>query len=362
MAAIVNWLNQQMNSNLSIGGVKSARKSFGLDVVRSFAIFSVIGVHFFSLNTEFTSSPVAGISMIIQSLGYSIFHCGVPLFLLLTGFLNVNKTCCRTYYSKIWRVLAAYVSFSVVTLVFRHFAFGEPLTFLSSVKRILDFSAIRYAWYIEMWIGLFLLVPFLNILYKGIETRRQKEILILILVFLTLAVRNIKGSGPSYLPDYWADCYPLTYYFIGAYIREYAPRINKLYLLTTVILLGLVSPIFTVIVRPGHVLPSNFAVCYDIVNVISSVSIFLMLYDLKTSRPAAGKAVGWVSLLSLDMYLCCYIFDSVVYPWFKDRYFVDQSSFGIYFFIIVPVIFFGSFILSLVKYMIFSLPGLVRFR
>lgn len=343
------------------GGVKTPRKLFGLDIVRAFAIFSVIGGHFF-LHTNFRDAPMAGTSMVLQSLAGSVFACGVPLFIMLTGFLNINKTSCRTYYSKIWRVLIAYILFSGATLVFRHCYFGDPLSPVLAVKKILDFSAYMYGWYIEMWIGLFLLVPFLNILYKGIETRRQKKVLILTLVFLTFAPSFTNRYGQHLLPDFWMKCYPLAYYFIGAYVREYAPQIKKVYALSAVLVVGLIPSLFTMVVSPGHTQISILGDCFGLFGAISAVSIFLMLYDLNTSSPAAGKAVGWVSLLSLDMYLCCYIFDSVVYPWFKDRYFVDQSSFGIYFFIIVPVIFFGSFILSLVKYMIFSLPGLVRFR
>lgn len=101
-----------MNTNSLIGGVKKvSRKSFGLDAVRAFAIFSVIGGHFFVLYTPFWTTPVSDVSLILQSVANSILGCGVPLFIMLTGYLNVNKTICRTYYSKIWRVLFAYVLF-----------------------------------------------------------------------------------------------------------------------------------------------------------------------------------------------------------------------------------------------------------
>ena len=56
-----------------------------------------------------------------------------------------------------------------------------------------------------------------------------------------------------------------------------------------------------------------------------------------------------VSVLSLDMYLCCYMMDRLVYPYFLEHYFVDQSQFGIYFFVIVPILFAGSFAIAWVK-------------
>lgn len=48
------------------------------------------------------------------------------------------------------------------------------------------------------------------------------------------------------------------------------------------------------------------------------------------------------------------MFDALLYPWFKEQYFSDQSSFGLYFFIIVPAVLLMSVMLSLVKRILFS--------
>lgn len=220
--------------------------------------------------------------MLIQGTTSSVFGCGVPLFIMLTGYLNINKSVSRKYYSGIWRVLAAYLFFSVLTLIFRHYILNEPISPMFAIKSILNFTSFMYGWYIEMWIGLFLLVPFLNILYKGIPTKAHKHVLIITLSFLTFIPVFTNRYGQHLLPAFWTSLYPVAFYFIGSYIREYQPSVSKW--------------------------------C------------------------AAGIT------------------------WFKQRYFIDQSSFGIYFFIIVPIIFLCAFLLSLVKRMLFSVPGAVRFR
>ena len=94
---------------------------------------------------------------------------------------------------------------------------------------ILDFSADSYSWYIEMYIGLFPLIPFLNILWTNLKIR-EKKIFIFSLLFLT-AVPSLLNCwnllGESHLisvnpivPDYWEILYPFTYYYLGAYMRE----------------------------------------------------------------------------------------------------------------------------------------------
>ena len=75
------------------GGQKSCQnRIIGLDLVRSCAILFVIAGHFFVLNTPFKNTDFGGFSMFLQAMSIPLFMTGVPLFLLLTGYLNINKT------------------------------------------------------------------------------------------------------------------------------------------------------------------------------------------------------------------------------------------------------------------------------
>lgn len=64
----------------------------GIDIVRTIAIFSVIAGHFWVLNTPYRKVDFDGsFSMFVQGMGYFFFEIGVPLFLLMTGYLNYKK-------------------------------------------------------------------------------------------------------------------------------------------------------------------------------------------------------------------------------------------------------------------------------
>jgi hypothetical protein len=292
--------------------------------------------------------------MLIQAAAQSILSCGVPLFIMLTGYLNVNKSISRKYYSGIWRVLIAYLFFSVLTLVFRRYVMGEELTILKAVQSIFAFSSFMYAWYIEMWIGLFLLIPFLNILYKGLDSQKHKQILILTLTALTFLPIFTNRYGMELTPDFWRSIYPLTFYYIGAYIREYQPRPRRLPAIAIVLAIAFIPGLFTMVALPGHTVVQILGDCFGIFGAALSVIVFLLLYKVSCHNSMITNSVYWISLLSLDMYLCCYMFDALLYPWFKERYFVDQSSFGLYFFIIVPMVLLLAFVLSLVKRVLFN--------
>lgn len=92
-------------------------------------------------------------SMFVQGMGYFFFGIGVPLFLLMTGYLNYKKVSFDKKYLKgILKVIYSYLFFSALTYLFRTYYLHENIGMIDGIKKTLDFSLIPYAWYIEMWI------------------------------------------------------------------------------------------------------------------------------------------------------------------------------------------------------------------
>ncbi|WP_252196529.1 acyltransferase family protein, partial [Bacteroides salyersiae] len=209
----------QKRSTLLGGGGQNLcqTRNVGLDIIRSFAILFVIAGHFL-MNTSFNSSIFEGGSLFIQAVAKMLFIIGVPLFILLTGYLNTNKSINKKYYKGGVRVIISYLLFSLITIIFRKYYLHESLSWIQWGLKVLDFSAIPYGWYIEMWIGLFLLTPFLNLLYKAIPDQKQKLILIGTLYIMTALPDLLNRYGVHLVPGFWQQCFPLTFYFIGAYI------------------------------------------------------------------------------------------------------------------------------------------------
>lgn len=134
-----------------------------LDIIRIFALFCVICVHFL-LNSGFYDTEVSGIKMYCLILSRSLFIICVPLFLILTGYLMNRKTISKKYYRGISRTLIIYIICSIIYSIFLKFYLKEEMTIKIFIERLLNFTGTEYAWYIEMYIGLFLLIPFLNII------------------------------------------------------------------------------------------------------------------------------------------------------------------------------------------------------
>ena len=72
---------------------------------------------------------------------------------------------------------------------------------------------------------------------------------------------------------------------------------------------------------------------------------FLLCYKVDIKARSIRAITTSVSLSSLDMYLCCYLVDAVLYPVFMEKFqWQDARTAGYYFAFIVPTLFVGSLV------------------
>ena len=327
------------------------KRVIGLDCVRAIAISFVILGHFM-LHTHLSRTPLVGLGMYLQLFLLPIFNTGVPLFLLLTGYLNTEKEYSFSYLVRIKKVLIPYLFFSVLTIFYRGGYLREDYSIIEWILKIFDFSAIPSGWYIEMYIGLYILIPFLNILYNNIKTKEHKIALISVLIILTLLPKLFNKGDFKLLPEWWLGLYPICYYYIGAYVKEYQIVVKRIVGLLVIIGLALLEPITNYLFYDGSLISIARTVQSPLC-AITAVLIFLMLYKKNIKSIIISNTIQNISKLSLEMYLVSYIFDSLLYPIFMDRFFITDSQFTLFFPIITLSVFILSYIVSFVYHLVF---------
>ena len=287
----------------------------GLDLIRAIAITFVLAVHFL-MNTAFYVTPLAGPSMFIQTALRWLFLTCVPLFLLLTGYLQWRKTPELAYFKKISFVLGVYLFFAVLTVLFKVLVQGEGGSFWYWTKSVCTFSAIGYGWYVRMYVGLFLLAPFLNILYHALPDKRAKQGLLLVMVLITGLPGLLDGMGWKNLimPAWWTGIYPLTYYFLGMYIREWQPKLKKLPGAGLISGLVVLEAAITMWAAGGGKFIAVFGYYDSAAVMLLAVILFITCYDLEIKSPRLNRVCQSLSRFSLDIYLCSYITDTFFYP------------------------------------------------
>lgn len=307
-----------------------------LDLIRVIAIISVIGVHFF-LNTDFYNVPLEGMAMFGVTAVRVLMNICVPLFIILTGYLMSQKTLSVGYYKGIRRTLLIYVVASIACILFKYFYYGSPYTFWSGLLSILDFSGADYSWYIEMYIGLFLFAPFLNLAYNGLKSQKQKQVLLLTIIGLTILpslfnVYNFQIEGwwanPSLssdyqalVPDYWMTCYSFAYYFVGCYFREYGMKIKTKTAIATLGVFLFASTLFIFYRCYGVGYASSYyGYWYGFIPFGISTLTFIILSRIKIKENSINlRWCLWkLSDMALGVYLLSYIFDVIFYKQLKS--------------------------------------------
>ena len=349
-----------------------SKRDSSLDVIRIFATFCVVSVHFF-LNTGFYAEPVNDYRMLLPIMVRTFFMVCVPLFIILTGYLMCKKTLSGKYYKGIIKTLVIYLLVSLVTIVYKHNVINDIYDVKRSILAILNFEAATYSWYIEMYRGLFLMIPFLNLAYNGLTTKRHKQILVFTFFAITVLPSFINtfcfteegwwiqpsssGNYNQLIPNWWCGIYPLAYYFIGCYIREFGIKINKV--------INLLSIIITLLIAGAYIYYRSFGTEFvygswnewaGLFTLILTPLVFTIILGTKWINnlpPKAKACIKYLSELTLGAYLISYIFDNYFYaklntsvPLFYDRL--------PYYFIIVPLVFICSMLASAVINLFYS--------
>lgn len=314
-----------------------------MDVIRCFALFSVMAVHYF-LNTGFYDRPVEGWQMFALVLVRSFFMICVPMFLVLSGYLMCGKRPGKSYFPKLLRTLGIYVLASLACAGYKVWRLGYSYGFVDILRGLAGFSLANYSWYIEMYIGLFLLIPFLNVMWANLS-RGQQGLLLGILIAMTSlpSVVNIWSFG-QILPDWWKDLYPVTYYLLGAWLRQEPPKIKKRWLCLGIgVVFVLAGWLNWDKSRGGTFVWGIWQGWYALPILVQTVLVFLLLTKPDYSRlgPGFARVMALLSKWSLGAYLVSYIFDQEFYP----RLGAEPGGPG-WGFVVVPAVYVCSLALS----------------
>ena len=305
--------------------VKRRERDFGLDCVRILAVCILFWLHFY-LRNGFYYSEVTDFFGFVAVSFRSVFMCCIPLFLMLTGYLHCGKEWTASGYRSILPILVSYTLVSLIHLAYKIGLMNVDKTAGEWVLEFISFKMADYSWYIGMYIGLFLLIPPMNLLWSAAKDKKQHQGIVLTFVcvtFLTSTVNTFtEFLGTNILPAYFTQIYYVTYYFIGCYIRTYRPKGNWRIMLPLVPVLGGVAALVNVLTREDAAsFYSGYSASYsNLIIAAMSVLMFLSVYTLKTHSALLKKIAAAISGVVLEMYLLSYLFDSNIYVMYKGSY------------------------------------------
>lgn len=315
----------------------NSKRNIGLDLTRILAFLSVVGVHFF-LNTDFYKVPLRGKRMVLMAGIRTGFMVCVPLFLLLTGYLLSAKevpmeaASLKKYYKKIIPILLTYAFAMALVFGISSLKVDETYTFNKLIFGILGYK--EYSWYVNMYVGLFLLSPFLINIWTSIGDKRTHQVLIGIFCFLTIGptvfnvydLSSFKAIFSAYdsnkinhlLPGWWYNIFPITYFFFGAYLREYIDfkKIRPLRAFVAFIMIVFASTIYNIWRSHGGVFQNQIWNSWgSLQNTASSVCFFILINSLAPASvdEKIERFLAYISKLTFGAYIISAVTDRIIY-------------------------------------------------
>lgn len=302
------------------------------DLIRTFAILMVLTIHGMMGSPFYTESVLSWnlysvVSIILSKLSYTC----VPLFLMLTGALCKDKTDWRKYYKRQLSLLLIYIFWSII--VFFYFVkIGEKnLDKYTMVGAVFGYGSQDRAWYMNMYFGLALLIPFINYGWKNIK-RKEKQILLVLLFVLGSLSPFIQlifaryGYNVILISNYYSgNIYFVFYYLLGAYVEENKEKINKIYYAITLgVLLICHALLYIYLGKQGAYAGIWYQQQYNYqsyMNVIYTYLIFCLFIRFDCKNDLIKKVLAAISLLAMDIYLVSFIPDSLNSRYIRPYYY-----------------------------------------
>jgi surface polysaccharide O-acyltransferase-like enzyme len=147
------------------------------DLCRVIAIFGVIVIHacgqYFYRYGQISNADWLGTNLLD-----SFVRCSVPLFVMLSGALLLNssdtKTTALKALSRVMKVLLPLLAWSAFYLLYKRYYSSTPINWLEGFSQ----PVIYHLWFVYMIVGLYLLLPILEAVYRLLLPSKSLQIYI----------------------------------------------------------------------------------------------------------------------------------------------------------------------------------------
>lgn len=283
----------------------------GIDLVRCMALLFVNGIHMFLKNGYYGEAQIGMAVWGANCFRWLFFSCN-GLFLLLTGYLKSTKPFTKGYYKSLLPILTGYLLTCLITYPIRHFWMGDVRSLGEWLTNFFSFG--NYAWYLEMYVGLLLFSPVINLALAQIRDDRQILGMAGMLLLLT-ALPDL--TELPLLPDAWLSLYPVTFYVIGAAIRRLQPKLSlwKGAALTALTVMGMAAASLLVTDKAFSegFIQSNGGPW----NTLVATLVFVTLYRVRLPE-RVGKVLAFFSSGVMEGYLLSLVLDGSLYALLKQ--------------------------------------------
>lgn len=282
----------------------------GIDVLKILGVFLVCVLHFY-LNYGYSNVKITGYINILEiAIRYIAFSC-IGIFVMCSGYLLSNKKPTKKYF------LGVLKFFFVYAFIYSIFYFGthklHSMSFVDFFGQLLSMNT-GYFWYVQFYICLYLLIPYLNMIIKKLD-KKQFLYFIGILIFITALPIYMESVPPLEtlkiirVPRIAICLWPATFYFIGAYFKKFNPKFSKrktaFILICTLVFIACLSFTYS---KGGSAKFVGSGKYGNLISVIITTCIFNIFYNINIKN-FLSKCFEFCASFTYEIYLCLCISD-----------------------------------------------------
>lgn len=305
-----------------MSNTSTAKRDINLDALRCLSLFFVLAVHFLT-HCGIYDAGYTGVAAFLSDTLRNFYAPALGIFIMLNGFLQFRRKLSSSYYLGILRLLEMYMVCAAAHILYNILYLGIDMSLKDILSTLLNFTAGEYSWYILLYNGLFLMIPFLNLSYNAIEHRGQKRVLILSLFFISALPFSFLNAFFSLSAYWWQRIWPLMFYFMGAYFGEYRPRLPAkkagliyfavlmLFSVYNFLLYNPNSPLFGISTRSFQYAHESLQIAV----MAPLLFLWIMNIDMSGCPAAVEKVLSVISRYTYGIFLFSSLTDAFLYLW-----------------------------------------------
>ena len=159
---------------------RSERQS-NIELLRIIAALGVVLLHYNNprLGSGFANVANMSVNQFVMILFEAVFICAVNLFVLISGYFMRNTS--KRDLLKPVQLLSMYVVFELLAYLIKELPKGEPF----SIASFAGYFTPSY-WFVFIYIALYLLSPYINLMWLHLSRKGQKQLLIILVALFSI--------------------------------------------------------------------------------------------------------------------------------------------------------------------------------
>ena len=343
------------------------KRNSNIELLRIVAMLMVISIHFWGKciipSNENLYEPANLFGWFIRGFSYM----GVNIFIITSAYFQCNKKQFNLFgvvklLLEVW--FYSIVIFSILCL------YGVPFSPKDLTTVFMPILSGEY-WFITVYVGLYLLTPFLNKLIHSLSKNEMRILLSILLIFFSFIPNIYPSSGWLNFGSGYGIVWFVVLYFIGAYLRLHV-NFDKLYSryktshLLALMLLFWTLPIISKIaiamatqLLTGEIVASSaFYFKNSIILVPASIITFIAFNSIRISNDKISRGINSLATGAFAVYL---IHDNpllspILWGWVRGFITNDLASIPIWVLSII-VIYLACCLIDVARRKIFDLLG-----